>query len=1198
MADTEMRQRFETFTALYGEVAKNGPNAGEAESLLGLRHWFGTVMVPDPRSGDPLPRTLDEVCDETTVAPGVHPRDQLTRIVDHAGEALLHIFTHLKTSVRLTHELMPIHAARDFDSACVTWLSRKSGRTIREKLAGGNSVMAVRRQMSADTAENRLVKAAAQWLEDLLRQRTAAFPAESGMPAALLDHIPGWLNDDDAAATGRWTNLPPNNTLLQDRNYRKVWDAWLWMQALDAGILSDQQQFPRHWMTLVYWLAARRLRAVPGVRLAAQPCVFDIDDMAIRPAVDADLGVHLGGTDGAASITIMLDRENPGTLALTVGSRTVRLTATPSEVEANQMTLSLNGRAQTAPTTPAGADLAAGRMIRLLLPDAPDPGPNSAAAFTTTTSGAAVVIDLTTLCPAYSLGDRNDILPFGLMMQFWPIPGDNTFPMDVGEASAIMLGKERLTVSILDLLRDGDIPEPAFAEAAEYFTGKMGKFLGGDQLTYMVPDTVDVFSLHHLRRSLNAHFTNASPLPRSVATLFRWLADDQNRPRLREGDCVLVLDTAGEHASLTLLKACAETTGSLCHLLPRSDGLYWDKHPAVNLGQQAADITLACQILQDDGCPAPQQVAALMGLDGVLHYGRQISWHMDDQGWYSASQQVADTSEANVDELEDAVADAVRDLRREGRLTGSVYVLLAGESNIPRPFPLPQGLTPMGEQMQGADLVAGARTLLDWQRQAGSVPLWKEHLPELSMLAVDNGRYDRLELVKQATVVPRRHVPVPIPIDKHFILCVNNKTSYRFPLRQGMGNTALNHQLVLESPAFPLKKDIEVELHLTFTYGDDTPFDLTFHPVGEHPAPFRPIRAQWHPAPPVTPDQAMSPAFPRPQSWGEMARYPGKDNGYKNLLEWLEEEWLKGVSSINSSIVSLTDEQLTEWVHFLRSSLRFPILTMWNQGRSLRDADCPEWFRHFMREQLEHLTDVLNNLSEFADRPGLRALRNELVAVVCCLHGDLDAPLVRHVEECFEAAILSLDTRENDAQPFARALGDGSQEWQQRMLTRVVDTARKCDDTTRNRCLELLAVALWRSEQLLDQISTAQLCVILQSVIKGLTLMATVSFPSPRDLVCYSELLLALVRTRRSEDPIRAAILMPGSEHARRIIPLMERMLESACKKNMNLNSRLSLDMAKPSTHANTPDILYALHEYLLSPPGTDQIVISAVRET
>ena len=139
----------------------------------------------------------------------------------------------------------------------LAWLSRKPGRNIREKLklSGKPDLLAVQRVMSNDTSENRLFKAFVLRFEEILNARLQVFPSREDPEAdERMGQMGRWLQSDEAAEIGEWGNLLPNNTLLQHRDYRAIWDAWTRLQSLEFNLSRDRVRLVEDWMNLVYWL--------------------------------------------------------------------------------------------------------------------------------------------------------------------------------------------------------------------------------------------------------------------------------------------------------------------------------------------------------------------------------------------------------------------------------------------------------------------------------------------------------------------------------------------------------------------------------------------------------------------------------------------------------------------------------------------------------------------------------------------------------------------------------------------------------------------------------------------------------------------------------------------------------------------------------------------------------------------------------
>ena len=161
--------------------------------------------------------------------------DELTRIATSTLDAVRHISNNFREKIIRENVLMPTYRAKEINSSGISWLSKRSGRTIREKLSSTNNLLAVRRRMSLDTGENRLYLAFLRQMEEYIEQKRLANPkllaeVERDFQQLALKI----LHDDELDEIGRWENMPPNNTLLSDRFYRQIWRGWNDLQKLSS----------------------------------------------------------------------------------------------------------------------------------------------------------------------------------------------------------------------------------------------------------------------------------------------------------------------------------------------------------------------------------------------------------------------------------------------------------------------------------------------------------------------------------------------------------------------------------------------------------------------------------------------------------------------------------------------------------------------------------------------------------------------------------------------------------------------------------------------------------------------------------------------------------------------------------------------------------------------------------------------------
>lgn len=280
---------FDSIESLYRGLNDKDEVKTQANWILIVRKWLTEVSGFDPVSGhalhtgivDFLSTVERSVQDES---PEGEVKDRIYRIVSHSKESVLAIMEHTRDKILREHAMLPIHAAREVDSKSVQWLSRQPGRTLREKLSGKPYMKAVRRRSSVDTAENRLLKAFLLRLEQILIERQHALSAAAEETCEeLLVSLQRWLRTEDAAEIGNWGNLPPNNTLLQDKRYRKVWDGWLWLQTIDEQITGDSKRVHSDILSVIYWNTLSLLNYSGRFRTVQQPVGLDYDNFSISP---------------------------------------------------------------------------------------------------------------------------------------------------------------------------------------------------------------------------------------------------------------------------------------------------------------------------------------------------------------------------------------------------------------------------------------------------------------------------------------------------------------------------------------------------------------------------------------------------------------------------------------------------------------------------------------------------------------------------------------------------------------------------------------------------------------------------------------------------------------------------------------------------------------------------------------------------
>ena len=977
--------------SLYRAIAHGDSMASEAVSFIGLRHCYHDLAEFDQRTGESLPRPMSSVysnlrqllqsCSQQFY------KDRLHRILDHCREPLDALVRQLVQRLLRERAMLPLRSVRELDTSSFASLSRRPGRTMREKLAGKPYMLAIRRRCTYDSTENRLLKVLVERIVELLMLRTEAFgDGEDPGNTEILELLQYWLVSDAADEIGLWNNPPPNNALLQHRGYRRLWDAWLWAQSLDQDLHRDWLNRSQHYAILLFWAVVTRL-ADRGVRFLEQPCYFDYDDFRICPgltvndALASAEGLWLPPKQNVKTRGVVHRiTDKPFGFAITGDGRRVFFHASDFEdpsafrdlkegsliwfsMESTDKGWSARQVVVGQESNTVKVDLARNLRLRLCLPNHDHPltadfvaapggqidiilhkkcfscvvglkGLLEVADYLVNSVGSNrvlsaldilqqirhepqpacrhAVVDITTLRPRYADAHGNGVVPVRLLWQLWQQPEHCPVEIALMECSGICLDTHAKTISILNLIglgADGSAEYATQSQAAKVFASYLKAFLGTDSLSYLVPDSADDFSLEALRKSLNFQFAFSEPLPRSIAAVFEWQSSDAfAKTTIRPGDCVWILDTSGSCLCITPL--IAAYNAELANRVPESRGIYWERCPAILGGADLADVEVAIRILHKCGCPSPQEIGRLVGLQGLLDEGDDLSF-LDSAGrWFTAPSNLHEIWESIHCENPERWHMFAERLAKHSHELGervTLHLLPVGDQRLKDtlgdPPPSLIGRRKAVWRPQCKEPARGGIVLHHWQARAGDLPLWRDHLPELSFRILKDGRYALFHVVKDATINPKRGRPVTIPIEETFILPAGHDF-YQFPLFQGTEGNELQYEAFLRSPAFPLPQDSACRLNMTFTYGADDPYELVFVPIESDSVAFRSVRTQWQPRSALTAADVSCPPFPRRLSWSDLRAFPVGAKSPRNLVEEIE-HWLS-VTSVLKSFDDLT----------------------------------------------------------------------------------------------------------------------------------------------------------------------------------------------------------------------------------------------------------------------------------------------------
>lgn len=134
---------------------------------------------------------------------------------------------------------MPLEKAREFDAKCVLYLSKRPGRSLKEKLCD-NKVLSVKRYVNANTHENRFLKRFIKELLKIIHWREIEFQQ---VFEELIFSITSFLKSKVAQQIDEKQAIMPNNLLHFDKHYKRIFKAHDWLYDGVGSLMNLDQIF-------------------------------------------------------------------------------------------------------------------------------------------------------------------------------------------------------------------------------------------------------------------------------------------------------------------------------------------------------------------------------------------------------------------------------------------------------------------------------------------------------------------------------------------------------------------------------------------------------------------------------------------------------------------------------------------------------------------------------------------------------------------------------------------------------------------------------------------------------------------------------------------------------------------------------------------------------------------------------------------
>lgn len=1137
-----------TIEQLYRDWAAGDTTARE---LLAQTHWFSCLADFDPLTAEALPQALGAVLRKPVSEGECVLRDRVWRLVEHARGSMVKLFREINESPRREHAVLPLRSVREMDTVSFMALSRRPGRNIREKLAGHPYLLAVRHFQSIDLPENRLLKAFAERLAEVLEFRAAllgdAQDKEDGFDG-FLETLRAWLVSDAANEIGRWENLPPNNTLLTHRNYRAVYDSWCWLQTLDDDLAADVDRLSERRKTVQTWTEYRRMFDEEGNKsflFAEMPVLFDYEKFEIRPWTTQPV---FAPAKGRRHSILQDSVPAPGGVCVDLTDLFPRYALATGNARSGILCF---------------------------------PGPFAWQQWEN--EDVAVDIDLFRADAACLHADATTVTAPDLFFS----AGQSDSP------------RERAI----------------FDRAARAFAEKLRKTFSTHELLWLVPDAINDFELEIVRRNLNASFPEATPLPRSIAAVFENTDFPKLHPgyavvvldSIGGKLCATKLEARRDKE---LARRLPETCGFYWERHPpvlladgdSADGTSFpDEAPIRGMmtvdgngnwqeprTKHRRDFAEPARLRNDERIGDFQQIINLSG-SPVLGGIRLHAWQKRAGKIPLWRDQIPELS---IKAKEYGVYRRISLVVRGTTVHPVRGVPVVMPVKTDKAFKLPMGLnsyhiplfmgandeqTGFSAQLRSKDFPLDQNTECDLEltfTYGADNPYCLVFKPKNPALRPIQAVWERTK-EKIITDAPPPKYPKSPDWEKmrHF----PNRTGKDFSDLLKWARSGTKKQ-INELSAYPEKRftgRIVSEWHtdkngLSFTFAecDELGCNVFIHE-----------------------SQFMVKGTHSHLNCGDAISFGAR------------EEPNSRYTGIHVAEENFTGEDCDNAMGRRFRALYVPVIRIWRDGRSICTSTCPPDFAKDMKDNIVHLRSLLDK-DTLPD-----SIKREICLLLACMHRDAPDEIVKWLIDqvnswtSHEKGAVACEGADYDrlVRAVGFALGDLSQIWQTHLFKMLV--SRPNPDS-----LRALAYAIWRDKHVIDHFSLSDLQAVLEALNNMLEDIARHPKSEQEDTNQFfdwghsareaMELLLGLLRTRASPNPKIRMVLQPHQKITRELDQRVGDVAAALNTEGFRLFSRVRLGKLGKPKNDPRPDLVYALQLYLTGDDGANAIEITDIADT
>jgi hypothetical protein len=1066
--------------------------------------------------------------------------DDIYYILEYTKDSILYLINNINKEIKREHKIVPISQAKEFDKTSLLWISRQNGRTLKEKLSNGK-IKSVQRYKNIDTYENRIFKTFLKMLVEVYELRNDINEFEQ-----LFIKIRRWLKTDEANSIDEYKKIVYNNLLLHHPHYNKIFKSYKKVFNLGNKYDSYLASFPKQIYLIIKFEVLTQLQfktnmAILPKNIEVERNFFEVE--LFNPLTNIDLDELMKNVYKKYINNFSLIRSfvNSEIKSLAISNRTFK-------IDTNNM--------------------------------------------------KEVFIDLFRLFPIANI--NNEIVNFPIILK-QEIDGNI---INANNTKIIDLNYGIYTLP--ELLDNYNV------DVLKYFLEDMSQIFNKTRLNYIIPDYVNIFQFTESKRMINTYFKDNKPIPKSILAGLKYLFSKDVKQ-----DDTLIYIQRNHHNELYVTPLLVKFDSKLENI---TQGFYLERYPTKKIGLVDDDLFSSLNTIFDEKYSKILLNKFLQnGLKGIKK--ENIIFYKDNKVidlsnleiplkvyddiekirnlynsknlFNSNCKTISDTNEENLsyftkllefekigyrlwrEHLPDLSMEIINDgVYEQFSLVNEHSELIEKTVKIDNHF-----LIPLGEKELSFPLIFGDEKI-NYKAYLTSQDFpYNQHVECQLKLTYDFERENPYELTF-------------IPLNKEY-KDINAQWKKQ------------NKDIILPIPNYPEKKSWE-------DFKKDPKRDGSgYSDLLDWILERLELLKNIHEVPQYIIDNERNKIEGYFENWGKDKNnkpfcfinvngkslfchsnfFQNKKYDYSNIKQGdkvflnIEYNEIKN-NYIGKNIVFANN--MEECLDFLRveydsktiiqkvepiikslKSIRYPLLTVWN-NHTLTDRDVPDYFREHMYRYIELSLNYMKDKNVPLD------FKKELFNFLSHLNQDMPVEIANTLVK------YSKDLK--DSNNLALAIGNADLDWQEQVLENIFNHFNKYP--TDGRFFDILAIALWRSEILISKISQSNVEKVIRNLVPTIqnnfkTLKEELNGKNIGQLIKKIELLLGILRARSKFD-----FLFPHESLTLEYIKILDEIIKYIINENINLKTRIKLDIVKPDSFFKVPDILYAIRVYLTADTG------------